>query len=340
MIFDRLTRQIWDDLRVRFPRQRKTQRDKLAVLVATMLQVKSANLMELGSGLPIKTTDALSRFQWIKRFLGNDLVDIDAVMGPFSHEALALASADGTQPVLIIDQSTITQLERHELVMVALRVGKRAIPIAWRVYKARGSLGWREQSEVLEVARSFLPEGCKPMLMGDRFYGNTDIISWCQTHGWDYCLRLKGSMFLAQKPDAPQAQDRKLSALWAAGEHQFEDAYLTRRRVRTNIQMLQDDKAEEPWFIAMSAKPSLAAARAYAKRWGIEAMFSDFKSRGFGLTESQLRSPGKLNRLIMVMAIALYWAVSTGLWAVKRHASQKNQEKSVVDQWFRCSKLV
>lgn len=338
MVFDRFTRQVRDDLQARFPRQRKTQRDKLAVLVATMLQVKSANLMELGSGLPIKTTDALSRFQWIKRFLGNDLVDIDAVMGPFSREALALASAEGAQPVLIIDQSTITQLERHELVMVALRVGKRAIPIAWRVYKARGSLGWREQSEVLEVARSFLPEGCKPLLMGDRFYGNSDIISWCQMHGWDYCLRLKGSMFLAQEPDAPQAQDRKLSALWAAGQHRFEGAYLTRRRVRTNIQMLQDEKAEEPWFIAMSDTPSLATARTYAKRWGIEAMFSDFKSRGFGLTESQLRSPGKLNRLIMVMAIALYWAVSTGLWIVKQRDSQKNQEKSVVGQWFRHSR--
>ena len=66
MIFDQLTRQIWDDLQRRFPCQRKTQRDKLAVLVATMLQVKSANLMELGSGLPLRTTDALSRFQWIK----------------------------------------------------------------------------------------------------------------------------------------------------------------------------------------------------------------------------------------------------------------------------------
>ncbi len=111
-----------------------------------------------------------------------------------------------------------------------------------------------------------------------------------------------------------------------------------RRRVRTNIQMLQDDKAEEPWFIAMSDTPSLATARTYAKRWGIEAMFSDFKSRGFGLTESQLRSPGKLNRLIMVMAIALYWAVSTGLWTVKQRASQKNEEKSVVVQWFHHSR--
>ncbi|MFV0384299.1 MAG: hypothetical protein ACK5L9_09915, partial [Paracoccus sp. (in: a-proteobacteria)] len=88
MVFDRFTRQVWDDLQARLPCQRKTQRDKLAVLVATMLQVKSANLMELGSSLPIRTSDALSRFLWIKRFLGNVLVEIDAVMGSFSREAL------------------------------------------------------------------------------------------------------------------------------------------------------------------------------------------------------------------------------------------------------------
>ncbi|MCP3969538.1 MAG: IS4 family transposase, partial [Rhodobacteraceae bacterium] len=64
-----------------------------------MLDVKSASVMELGHGLPIKTTDSLSRFQWIKRFLGNDLVDVDGVVGAFSREVLALASAGGAQPV-------------------------------------------------------------------------------------------------------------------------------------------------------------------------------------------------------------------------------------------------
>ena len=35
------------ELAKRLPKQRKTQRDKLAVLVATMLHVRSANLVEL-----------------------------------------------------------------------------------------------------------------------------------------------------------------------------------------------------------------------------------------------------------------------------------------------------
>ena len=160
-----LSADIRDDLMSRLPRQPKTQREKLAILVSTMLTVRSGSVMELGHGLPLSTTDSLSRFQWIKRFLRNELVDVDEVMGSYSREILQRVYESGQQPVLIIDQSTISRLERHELVMVALRVGKRAIPIAWRVYKASGSLGWREQSEVLEVARSFLPDGCNPILL-------------------------------------------------------------------------------------------------------------------------------------------------------------------------------
>jgi hypothetical protein len=47
-------------------------------------------------------------------------------------------------------------------------------------------------------------------------------------------------------------------------------------------------------------------------------MFSDFKTRGFGLEGSQLRHPDRLARLILVMALALHWAVSTGMWETAR----------------------
>ena len=43
-------------------------------------------------------------------------------------------------------------------------------------------------------------------------------------------------------------------------------------------------------------------------------MFSDFKSRGFGIEDTQLRYADRLDRLILVMALALYVAVSTGQW--------------------------
>src|SRR4051794_1946000 len=41
---------------------------------------------------------------------------------------------------------------------------------------------------------------------------------------------------------------------------------------------------------------------------------SDFKTRGFNLADSQLARTDRLDRLVLVLALALHWAVSTGLW--------------------------
>jgi hypothetical protein len=54
---------------------------------------------------------------------------------------------------------------------------------------------------------------------------------------------------------------------------------------------------------------ALIVAGLYRKCWTLEPMFSDFKSRGFGLEETQLQVPERLDRLILVMALAMYGCV-------------------------------
>jgi hypothetical protein len=75
------------------------------------------------------------RYQWISRLLGNPLVISDAIMEPFSREVLKRATADGQPLVLILDQSKVS--DRHQVLMLALRHGERALPLAWRVEEAR-----------------------------------------------------------------------------------------------------------------------------------------------------------------------------------------------------------
>ena len=62
------------------PRQRKTQRENLALLTATMLDVRSANLMDLAAALPRDADRTDMRYQWISRVLGNTLIDPDTVI--------------------------------------------------------------------------------------------------------------------------------------------------------------------------------------------------------------------------------------------------------------------
>ena len=84
-----LSQGIIEDLGRRLPGQRKTQREKLGLLVATMLDVRSANLMDLAASLPRATGRVDMRYQWIERLLANARVDVDWVMGPYVGAAVA-----------------------------------------------------------------------------------------------------------------------------------------------------------------------------------------------------------------------------------------------------------
>ena len=78
--------------------------------------------------------------------------------------------------------------------------------------------------------------------------------------------------------------------------------------------MVQEAGPPEPWIMALSQTPSVHTAFDYGLRWGLEAMFSDFKTRGFNLEDSQITRTDRLDRLVLGLALALHWAVSTGMW--------------------------
>jgi len=302
------------DLLRRFPRQNKKQREGLALLVATALQVRSVNLNELAASLPRAAERLDMRYQWISRVLGNDLIEVDAVMAPFAREVLARSAAGGRTIVAMMDQSKVN--EAHQMLMVSLRLGERALPLCWRVKKTQGAIGFAEQRQALEGVSALLPKGAQVMLMGDRFYGSPALIAWCREKGWGWRLRCKQDLLVFDK-----GGETTLAECFARGEHMLSDIELTEKRVRTSIAMLHEEGHAEPWIIAMSDAPTAWRAHDYGLRWGIEAMFSDYKTRGFHLEDSQIERTGRLDRLVLVLSLALYWAVSTGMWDAAENKS-------------------
>ena len=317
------------DLVRRLPRQNKKQREGLSLLVATMLDVRSANLIGLSASLPREAERIDMRYQWMSRLLGNELIDTDVVMAPFAREVLERACADGQRLVLIIDQTQAN--DTQQAVVVAVRVAGRSLPIAWRVKETEGAIGFAEQKAALEVARALLPEGSQVVLLGDRFYGSPDLIAWYRSHGWDWRLRLKAELLVFE-----DGGESTVAEGFARGERMLKDVELRGKRVPTTIGMAHEEGHAEPWFIAMSDVPSMARTFDYGLRWGIEAMFSDFKSRGFGLEDSQLQRTDRMDLLILIMTLALYWAVSTSMWAAMNVAlpAEKKRPALLRRRWL------
>jgi Transposase DDE domain len=278
----------------------------LADLAASMLACRSVNTSELLSVLPRQTQEAESRYRYIHRWLKNPLIDPLTAMGGFIPEIASLAGSHGKVIVLPMDQSKIS--DGFECLMVSMRVGERAIPVAWKVKKTRGGIGFEEQKSLLEAVFAMLPEGVPVLLIGDRFYGTAALIRWCQKHGWQYRLRLRENLILRHEGGeitTGEAAEAGLTSLLNAELHDS--------GVQTHIGILHEKGHPEPWIIALSEPPSKGRVLDYGMRWGIEPMFSDFKSRGFGITQTQLQHAERIERLLLVLTVALYWAASTGM---------------------------
>lgn len=284
----------------------KPQRVGLADLAASVLGTRSVNTSELANVLPREVKGNETRYRYINRWLANKKIDPVKVISGFLPDIFkAMYSAKETA-ILIMDQTKIS--DGFECLMISVRAGERALPVCWRVIETKGPIGLKIQIELLQTTLKLIPERMQVLLAADRFYGSHNLIQFCQTHGWKYRIRLRNNFVLNH--DGGEIRTGELLSMGLGG---VEQAELSTSGIFTSIGALQEKGYEDPWIIAMDCKPTLGRVKDYDLRWGIEPMFSDFKTRGFQITKTQLKHADRIERLILVLAIAYFWAVSTGM---------------------------
>ena len=289
------------------PGLRKTVVKKLALAVGAMIEGQTPNTVELANLLPLETERQDMREQWLRRLLKNPLLLATAVMEPFAREELAKAARNGQTVLLSMDQTDLG--DRMAVLMVGLRVGDRALPLAWLAETGAANIGFEGQRKVLERVLAWLPEGAKVLLSADRFYPSAGLFAWLGCHGWSYRLRLKGNL-LADPGQGDETTTGELAR--SVTERYLTGVRLFAQGVMTNLGILHEAGHPEPWIIAMDCAPTRATVLDYTVRWAIEPMFSDFKGRGFDLEDSQLEHADRLERLLLVMSLAMHWCVRVG----------------------------
>ncbi|NGX31829.1 MAG: hypothetical protein K940chlam8_01212 [Chlamydiae bacterium] len=261
---------IEDDLDGRDTGLSKPQRIGLADITTSVLTCRSINTSELASILPRKVKSDENRYRYINRWLANDKIKPLRVMMGFIPELLESLYDHNKTAVLMMDQSKIS--EEFECLMVSMRIGDRALPVGWRVIKTKESIGFDIQKPLLEEVH----KGMQVLLLADRFYGTSALISFCQNFHWQYRIRLKGNLILKH-----QGGEITTKELIKNNLHFLENATLSESGVTTCVGALQEEGHKEPWIIAMECKPTKGRILDYGMLWGIEALFSDLKTRGF-----------------------------------------------------------
>lgn len=82
---------------------------------------------------------------------------------------------------LSLDQSDLG--DGMAVLMVAVRVGDRPLPLAWCAKEGAANLGWEAQRWLLERVRAWMPPGARVGLSADRFYSSVALLEWLQAQG-------------------------------------------------------------------------------------------------------------------------------------------------------------
>jgi len=283
--------------------------------------------MEIAAALPLPPDRIDMRYQWLSRFLLTETVDNDKVMEPFAKQAIAHSCENGETLVLCMDQTPVNDC--HGILSLSVRFANRCLPLFWRTKKGLGNIGFPEQKKLLDTVASLIPENTKVLLLGDRFYGSVELINYLHQSNWDYRLRLKGNI-LVDTGDKSCTTGQLAMKVPPKGAY-FKDVLLTGQQVKTNLGIVHEKNHPEPWIICMKSDPNYYKTMDYGLRWGIESMFSDFKTRGFGLEDTHLERPERVSRLMLILSLALHWAVFSGIIDASENALPCEKKQKNLD---------
>lgn len=105
----------------------------------------------------------------------------------------------------------------------------------------------------------------------------------------------------------------------ASGEsQQINDLCFTLQDVGpVNIAFIWNPQDQEHIYLVTSAQTLEQTQRWYRRRFKIETLFADAKSRGFGLDKSGIRHAARMERFVMAVFLAYIWMIYLGVLLIQ-----------------------
>jgi hypothetical protein len=187
------------------------------------------------------------------------------------------------------------------------------------VLKKKGATDFKTQAALLKEVLPLLPQNCPVVLLGDREFRSTSLMSFCKRRGWHFRLRLKCDTWIRANRRWFQLRDIPLQP---GQKRYFQKVYITKwRQGPYHLAVYWKKDEDEPWYIASDQEASSRTLLEYRKRFHTEAMFSDFKKRGFQLENSRIKIPERVERLLIVVVLAYLFLSQLGLRCI--HSGQR-----------------
>ena len=295
-----------------FLRQHCPARDQrhlvlLGWMVAALLLSETVCFDRWKARLPMAHCLAASWQRRCQRWLANNRIDVETLYGPLILWAIQHWQNPGHSLHLALDTTMLWN--RFCVVVVSVIAHGRAIPLLWQTLEhPSASVSASVSIALLEKADQLLAGFGAITLLADRAFPCDELLSWFRDRSrWSYVMRLPGDTEIHGTAAPLGCQVRRLH-LRRGQCRGFHGVRLWADRSQTVHLVIAHPTGlpvEEPWYLISNAEPSLDQVWSYAQRFCCEQLFRDQKSGVFQLASSGLRDPQRIDRLLLVIAIAV-----------------------------------
>lgn len=288
------------------------QAKTLAHLVEAAVHAGRSTLSAIGRRLP-GATAVKHKIKRAWRFCDNDRVHVAdvmiAVVRPLTRKR--------KKPLLVaLDWTDIRGF--HTFMAAAVMKG-RAVPLLWASYTT-GQLHRSQNSfeeGLLWLLVTMLPPKVKVILLADRGFGRAELARTCEQLGIGYLIRVRPEVRVSHPSYKGRLDDysvRKGMRRVLAGAE-----YRSDRAVSLNVVIRWKKglpaKRDEPWFLMTNLSGNaVRLTELYARRMAVEELFRDGKDGryGLGLGQTLVGTTGRLDRLILILALAIILLIGLG----------------------------
>ena len=239
--------------------------------------------------------------------MANGRIDVEALYGPLIVWAIQQWQNPGHTLHLALDTTMLWN--RFCVVVLSVVAHGRAIPLLWQTLEhPSASVSASVSIALLEKADQLLSGFGAITLLADRAFPCDELLSWFRGRTrWRYVMRLRGDTEIHGTAAPLGCQVRKLQLLRGQcrgfrGVRLWADGSQSANLVIAHPTGLP---VEEPWYLISNRAADLDLVWSYEKRFCCEQLFRDQKSGVFQLASSGLRDPRRIDRLLLVVAIAV-----------------------------------
>lgn len=208
------------------------------------------------------------------------------------------------------------------LLVLCIAARRVRIPILWTVLDGSGGSSMEDRMTLMERYLAIFGVASIGMLLADREFIGNQWFEFLVKNKIPFAIRVKENLIVILEDGrmaslASLTRRRPSRRQLAAYKGRFEG--MQQRFAGTLCFAAKRRNDGTMIIIATNCEPNGALA-AYKRRWQIECLFGDTKTRGLNMEDTKLTQPAKLSLLMAVVALALAWAHACAS-ATKGHAN-------------------